>query len=93
MARGKKIPSMANVKNDDFGLKVTVRSDSPADFQKAMRKFKRKINDSGLLQEIRDREFYEKPSDRKRKALKAAKRRQQRALEKERAEFSPNRKR
>jgi len=93
MARDKKAYTMARTKDDEFGLKVSVRSDSPADFQKALRKFKRKINDSGIIQEIRERQFYEKPSDRRRKALKAAKRRQQRALEKEREEFSPHRKR
>jgi small subunit ribosomal protein S21 len=30
--------------------------------ESALRKFKKKVNDSGLLQEIRDREFYEKPT-------------------------------
>lgn len=31
-------------------------------FEQAMRKFKKKIVDSGLLQELRDRECYVKPS-------------------------------
>ena len=35
---------------------------------KALRKFKKKINDSGLLDDLRSREFYEKPTtERKRK--------------------------
>jgi len=94
MAKKVKVTTMAQVKDPkDMGLSVVVRGDKPNDFAKAMRKFKRKINDSGIIQEIRERQFYEKPSDRRRKALKAAKRRQQRALEKEREEFSPHRKR
>lgn len=35
---------------------------------KALRKFKKKITESGLLDELRDRQFYEKPTtERKRK--------------------------
>ena len=35
---------------------------------KALRKFKKKINDSGLLDDLKSREFYEKPTtERKRK--------------------------
>ena len=36
--------------------------------EKALRKFKKKIQESGLLEELRSREFYEKPTtERKRK--------------------------
>jgi len=36
--------------------------------EKALRKFKKKIQESGLLDELRSREFYEKPTtERKRK--------------------------
>ena len=35
----------------------------------ALRRFKKKVDDSGLLEELRQREFYEKPTtERKRKA-------------------------
>ncbi len=34
---------------------------------KALKKFKRKMRREGLIDELRKREFYEKPSDRKRK--------------------------
>jgi small subunit ribosomal protein S21 len=35
----------------------------------ALRRFKKKVDDSGLLEELRKREFYEKPTtERKRKA-------------------------
>ena len=37
-----------------------------------LRKFKRKIKNEGTLKELRDREFFEKPSESKKKRLKAA---------------------
>ena len=49
-----------------------------------LRKFKRKIKNEGILQELRKREYFEKPSDMKKRKAKAAKRRtviQQRADE------------
>jgi small subunit ribosomal protein S21 len=54
---------------DDFprGLVVEVRN---GDINGALRRFKKKVQDSGLLQELRDREFYEKPTT-KRKREKA----------------------
>ena len=48
------------------GSGVTVRDGEP--IEKALRRFKKKIQDSGLLLELREREFYEKPTtERKRK--------------------------
>ncbi|MEK7299325.1 MAG: 30S ribosomal protein S21 [Candidatus Margulisiibacteriota bacterium] len=49
-----------------------------------LRKFKRKVKNEGTLQELRRREYFEKPSDEKKRQAKAAKRRthiQQRANE------------
>ena len=43
------------------GLKVTV-GDGDRAFEKALRLFNKKVQASGLLRELRDREFYEKPS-------------------------------
>lgn len=40
--------------------------------ESAMRRFKRSIEKSGLLSEMRRREFFEKPSERKKRALAAA---------------------
>jgi small subunit ribosomal protein S21 len=37
-----------------------------------LRKFKRKIKNEGTLKELRDREFFEKPSESRKKKLKAA---------------------
>jgi small subunit ribosomal protein S21 len=48
------------------GKRVLVQQDN---VEKALRKFKKKILESGLLQELRDREFYTKPTT-KRKAEK-----------------------
>ena len=45
--------------------------------ERALRKFKKKIAESNLINDLRDREFYEKPTSiRKRKAAAAVKRHQ-----------------
>lgn len=36
-------------------------------FESALRKFKKQIENEGILKELRDRKHYEKPSERKRK--------------------------
>jgi small subunit ribosomal protein S21 len=49
-----------------------------------LRKFKRKLKNEGTLQELRSREYFEKPSEEKQRKEKAAKQRtrqQQRADE------------
>lgn len=51
------------------GLSVQVRD---GDFNYAMRKFKKKVQESGILQDLRDKEFYEKPSATRKKAKAAA---------------------
>ena len=51
------------------GASVIVQHDN---VEKALRKFKKKIMESGLLNELREREFYEKPTtERKRKKNQA----------------------
>ena len=40
-----------------------------------LRKFKRKLKNEGTLKELREREFFEKPSERKKKQQKAAEKR------------------
>tara|TARA_S200000501_G_scaffold348825_1_gene364375 strand:- start:429 stop:629 length:201 start_codon:yes stop_codon:yes gene_type:complete len=42
-----------------------------------LRKFKRKLKNEGTLKELREREFFEKPSERKKKDQKAAEKRTQ----------------
>ena len=54
---------------------VRLKENEP--FEAALRRFKRTIEKTGLLTELRAREFYEKPtSERKRKAAAAVKRHQ-----------------
>ena len=42
-------------------------------FESALRRFKKKIEQDGILREVRDRKHYEKPSERKRKKAKSRK--------------------
>ena len=88
MGKKTRTRTMAQVRDSkDAGLSVTVRGDSPHEFMKALRKFKRKVNESGVIQDYRDKQYYEKPSDKRRKAKKAAIRRQQRALQEQRDNY------
>jgi len=48
--------------------------------EKALRKFKKKVAESGLLQELRERETYEKPTTSRKKAKNAAIRRWKKRL-------------
>lgn len=50
-------------------------------FEVTMRKFKKKVADSGLLQTLREREFYTKPSIAKKLAKNKAKNRWMKYLE------------
>ncbi len=50
----------------DEGLKVTVRGDKPEDLMKAMKRFKRIVKESGILQEYKDKQYFQKPSEKKR---------------------------
>jgi small subunit ribosomal protein S21 len=59
------------------GNKVIVTHDN---VEKALRKFKKKVAESGLLQELRDRETYEKPTTARKKAKNAAIRRWKKKL-------------
>ncbi len=59
------------------GSTVEVRD---GQFDKALRKFKKKVADSGILQELRNREGYEKPTTTRKKKKAAAKARWRRKL-------------
>ena len=47
-----------------MGSKVIVQNDN---FEKALRTFKKKILESGKLIELKEKEFYEKPTTKRRK--------------------------
>jgi len=51
------------------GLQVFVRDGE--DINRALRKLKKKVESAGILKELRDRQYYQKPSEKKRKAKKA----------------------
>lgn len=50
------------------GLTVEVRN---GDFNYALRKFKKKVQEAGIIQEIRERQHYVKPSEVRKKAKAA----------------------
>lgn len=54
---------------------VQVRQNESLD--QALRRFKKQIQQSGILKEAREHEHYEKPSDKKRKAAVARRRKAQ----------------
>lgn len=51
--------------------------------EKALRKLKKKVQESGILQELREREQYEKPTTARKRAKNAARRRWLKKLETE----------
>lgn len=61
-----------------FGNTVFVKDGEP--FEKALRKFKKKVQESGLLQDLRDREFFEKPTTARKRKKSAAKNRWQKQV-------------
>ena len=52
-----------------YGRSVQVKDGNT---ERALRKFKKKIADSNLLQDLREREFYEKPTTAKKRKASAA---------------------
>ena len=56
-------------------------------FETALRRFKKKIQDAGLLQEMRKREYFESPSVRRKKKLMAAIRKERRRQKRENAGY------
>jgi len=68
------------------GLCVEVKN---GDINWALRKFKKKVQESGILQELKEREFYEKPSIKRKKAKAAARSRWLKKQARE-DEISPN---
>jgi small subunit ribosomal protein S21 len=60
-----------------YGKTVIVKD---GNVEKALRKFKKKVMDSGLLQDLRDRETYEKPTTVRKRKKSAAKNRWRKQL-------------
>lgn len=55
--------------NKHFGKVVLVKD---GNVEKALRKFKKKVQESGLLDELRERMTYEKPTTRRKRKKNAA---------------------
>jgi len=53
--------------------------------ESALKRFKKALQQTGVLKEAREHEHYEKPSDKKRKAAAAAKRKRIKQEEKDRS--------
>ena len=70
---------MDKFKKDKFtGSTVIVKND---DFNRAMRNFTKKVQESGLLKELRDRSSYEKPAVERQRLKKQARKRWEREVE------------
>lgn len=50
---------------------VTVKIRSKENFEDAFRRFNRKVQQARVLSDIKNHRFYEKPSDKRRRELKA----------------------
>jgi small subunit ribosomal protein S21 len=57
---------------------ILVEENEPID--KALRRFKKECQKTGVLAEVRKREFYEKPSVKRKRKMEAAKRKQRRRM-------------
>jgi small subunit ribosomal protein S21 len=57
---------------------ITVEEHEPID--KVLRRFKKECQKTGIMAELRKREFYEKPSVKRRRKMEAARRKQRRRM-------------
>ena len=75
---GKRAPYGDRTKGDCGVVKLTLRDKETA--QEAVRRFRKLVERSGIKKEIRVREFYEKPSETRRRARLRAERRTRRNM-------------
>ena len=61
-------------------------------FEKALRIFRKKVDNSGIKDKLREKEYYEKPNWKRKRKLKSAIKRQQRERAKEQAYWNDYRK-
>ena len=61
-------------------------------FEKALRIFRKKVENAGIKDSVREKEYYDKPTARRRRKLKSAIRRQERERAKEEAYWKDYRK-
>lgn len=72
-----------NSNSDVKGIAVEVRN---GDVSKAIRIFKKKVQEEGILQEYKERQHYEKPSAKRKKAKAAGRKRWLKLQEKQKLE-------
>ncbi len=70
------------MKNNHLKGTVVVVKDGE-DFNRALRRFKNKVEDSGKLKDIQKKEFYEKPTTERKRKKGAARARWRKQMEKE----------
>ena len=61
-------------------VQVVIREEEP--FEKTLRRFRKKVERESILKEVRKRMRYEKPSERRKRDARAAKKRQAKKLKK-----------
>ena len=66
------------------GLYVEVRNNN---IEGALKKFKRMVKDSGMMVELRDRQYYENPSEKRRREKNLSKSRQRYKVIKEKKHY------
>ena len=71
-------------KDNAVGLSVTVHNNN---VEEAIRRLKRKVKNSNIIQELRDKEYFVKPSIVKREKRNLAKLRNQYKVQKEKEEY------
>ena len=71
-------------KEKSRGLYVEVRNNN---IEGSLKKFKRKVKESGLMVELRDRQYYEKPSEKRRREKNLSKSRQRYKVIKEKKHY------
>jgi len=57
---------------------IRIKEDEP--LERALRRFKRKLDQEGILKELKKHEYYEKPSQQRRRRLLRAKQKERRIL-------------
>jgi len=65
-------------------LATVIVGDSES-FEKAMKRFKKVVEREGILTELKRREFYEKPSQKRKRKERAARKRLMKAMKKKKA--------
>lgn len=63
------------------GTRTEVRGDDDESFRRALKIFSKKVSDANILGELRKREFYEKPSQARKRRKDQARKREMRRIQ------------